>query len=113
MPAGKIVQVSLDNDAADKRERIRAWLARHPRWSFHVTPTSSSWLNAIEGFFATLTRRRLKHGVFCAITELQAAINRFIAERNETEARPIIWRADPDAIIAARNRGFQALWAPG
>ena len=60
-----------------------------------------------------ITRRRLKHGVFCSITELQAAINRFIAEHNETEAKPFIWRADPDAIIAARNRAFQALWALG
>jgi transposase len=113
IPAGKIVHIILDNYAAHKHERVRAWLTRHPRWVFHFTPTSSSWLNAVEGFFAKLTRRRLKHGVFCSITELQAAINRFIAEHNETEARPFIWRADPDAIIAARNRGFQALGAPG
>jgi transposase len=112
IPAGKIVHVILDNYGAHKHERVRAWLARHPRWTFHFTPTSSSWLNAIEGFFAKLTRRRLKHGVFCSVTELQAAINRFVAEHNETEARPFIWRANPDAIIAARNRGFQALWAP-
>ena len=113
IPAGKIVHVILDNYAAHKHERVRAWLVRHPRWTFHFTPTSSSWVNAVEGFFAKLTRRRLKHGVFCSVIELQAAINRFVAEHNEIEARPFIWRANPDDIIASRNRGFQALGASG
>ena len=53
---------------------MRQWLARHPRWTFHFTPTSASWLNAVEGFFAKLTKRRLKRGVFRSIVELQAAI---------------------------------------
>ena len=108
IPAGKVVHVILDNYAAHKHEKVRGWLARHPRWSFHFTPTSSSWLNAVEGFFAKLSRRRLKHGVFCSVAELQAAINRFITEHNECP-KPFMWRADPDAIIASRNRGFLAL----
>ena len=81
----------------------------HPRWTLHFTPTSSSWLNAVEGFFAKLTRRRLKHGVFYTLVDLQAAINRFIKEYNVNEAKPFIWKADPNKIIAARNRGFQTL----
>ena len=108
IPAGKIVHVILDNYAAHKHAKVRAWLKRHPRWTFHFTPTSSSWLNAVEGFFAKLTRRRLKHGVFHSIVDLQAAINRFIAEHN-TQPKPFVWKADPDKIIAARNRGFQTL----
>lgn len=52
-------------------------------------------------------RRRLKHGIFHSVVELQATINRFIAEHNETEAKPFTWTADPDKIIAARNRGLQ------
>ena len=108
IPAGKVIHTILDNDAAHKHEKVRAWLARHPRWTFHFTPTSCSWLNAVEGFFAKLTRRRLKHGVFCSVTELQAAINRFVAEHNE-EPKPFVWKKDPDAIIAAVNRGFQTL----
>ena len=108
IPAGKVVHVILDNYAAHKHEKVRAWLARHPRWTFHFTPTSCSWLNAVEGFFAKLTRRRLKRGVFHSIADLQAAINRYIEEHNH-DPRPFIWKADPDAIIAARNRGFQAL----
>ncbi len=108
IPVGKVVHVILDNYAAHKHEKVRAWLDRHPRWIFHFTPTSSSWLNAVEGFFAKLTRRRLKRGVFRSISDLQAAINRYIAEHND-DPTPFIWKADPDAIIAARNRGFQAL----
>ena len=82
IPAGKLVHAILDNYAAHKTPKVRRWLARHPRWTFHFTPTSCSWLNAVEGFFAKLTRRRLKHGVFHSVVDLQAAINRFVAEHN-------------------------------
>jgi hypothetical protein len=58
---------------------VQKWLARHPRWTFHFTPTSASWLNAVEGFFAKLTRRRLQRGVFRSVGELEAAIARFVA----------------------------------
>ena len=108
IPAGKVVHVILDNYAAHKTLEVQRWLARHPRWTFHFTPTSSSWLNAVEGFFAKLSRRRLKHGVFRSVVDLQAAINRFVEEHNDNP-KPFVWRADPDAIIAARTRGFQAL----
>ena len=108
IPAGKVVHVILDNYAAHKHAKVRAWLERHPRWTFHFTPTSCSWLNAVEGFFAKLTRRRLKRGVFHSIVDLQTAINRFIAEHN-AQPKPFVWKANPDKIIAARNRGFQTL----
>ena len=109
VPAGKTVQAILDRCAAHKHPLVIEWLEYHPRWTFHFTPTSSSWLNAVEGIFAKLTRRRLKHGVFHSVVDLQAAINRFIAEHNEVEAKPFVWRAEPEAIIASRNRGFEAL----
>lgn len=109
VPGDKKIHVILDNYGTHKHANTRAWLARHPRWTFHFIPTSSSWLNAVEGFFAKLTRRRLKYGVFKSVDDLKAAINRFIAEHNKTEAKPFIWKADPDEIIAARNRGFQML----
>ena len=108
IPAGKVVHVILDNYATHKHEKVRAWLARHPRWTFHFTPTSCSWLNAVEGFFAKLTRRRLKYGVFHSLVDLQAAINRFVKEHNESP-KPFCWKADPDEIIAAVKRGFQTL----
>src|SRR5918995_4474582 len=65
VPAGKVIHVILDNYAAHKHPKVLAWLARHPRWTFHFTPTSGSWLNAVETFFSTLTRRRLRRGAFC------------------------------------------------
>ena len=108
LPAGKLVHVILDNDATHKHAKVRAWLKRHPRFTFHFTPTSASWLNAVEGYFAKLTRSRLKRGVFHSIVELQAAINRFLVETND-EPKPFIWTADPDKIIAAVDRGRQVL----
>jgi DDE superfamily endonuclease len=91
-----------------KHPTARRWLARHPRWTFHFTPTSASWLNAVEGFFAILTKRRLKRGVFQSVADLQAAINRFLDDHN-TQSKPFQWVADPDKIIAAVRRGHQAL----
>ena len=82
VPAGKLVHAILDNYGTHKHPKVLAWLARHPRWTFHFTPTSCSWLNAVESFFATLTRRRLQRGVFRSLVELQAAINRYLAEHN-------------------------------
>ena len=100
VPDGKAVHVILDNYAAHKHPRVRRWLDRHERFTFHFTPTSCSWLNAVEGFFAKLTKRRLKRGVFVSVVDLQAAINRFVAEHN-TEPRPFTWTAEPNKIIAA------------
>ena len=108
VPAGKLIHAIADNYATHKHPKVRAWLVRHPRWTFHFTPTSASWLNAIEGFFAKLTKRRLKRGVFRSIVELQAAINRFLRETND-DPRPFRWTKDPDKIIAAVKRGHQAL----
>jgi len=108
VPAGKLVHVVLDNYATHKHPKVRAWLGRHPRFVFHFTPTSASWLNAVEGFFAKLTQRRLKRGVFRSIVDLQAAINRFLQETND-HPKPYVWTADPDKIIAAVRRGYQAL----
>ena len=93
VPTDKAVHVILDNYAAHKKDKVRAWLARHPRWTFHFTPTSCSWLNAVEGFFAKLTRRRLKYGVFQSVVDLQAAINRFVREYNDANPKPFIWKA--------------------
>jgi len=104
VPAGKVIHVVLDNYATHKHPKVRAWLERHPRWTFHFTPTSASWLNAVEGFFAKLTRRRLQRGVFRSVNDLQTAINRFVAETNENP-KPFVWTADPNRIISAVNRG--------
>lgn len=108
VPSGKRVHVILDNYATHKHPRVRQWLDRHERFVFHFTPTSCSWLNAVEGFFAKLAKRRLKRGVFHSIVDLQVAINRFVAETNAAP-RPFTWTADPDKSIAAVKRGHQVL----
>ena len=103
VPVGKLIHVVLDNYAAHKHPKVREWLVRHPRWTFHFVPTSCSWLNAVEGFFAKLTKRRLKRGVFHSVVDLQEAINRFLVEHNGAEAKPFNWTADPDKIIRRRQ----------
>jgi transposase len=110
VPADKAVHVVLDNYATHKHPKVTAWLQRHRRFTFHFTPTSCSWANAVEGLFAKLTRHRLKRGLFTSIVELQAAINRFIAETNDMP-KPFVWTKSADAILAAVQRGRQALEA--
>jgi transposase len=108
LPASKLIHVILDNYAAHKHPKVIAWLARHPRFTFHFTPTSASWLNAVEGFFAILAKRRLKRGVFKSVVDLQACINRFLAQHNQNP-KPFTWTKDPEEIIAAVKRGHQVL----
>ena len=108
VPIGKVVHVILDNYGAHKHPKVRAWLDRHPRFVFHFTPTSCSWLNAVETFFAKLTKRRLKRGVFRSIVELQTAINLFLEEANH-DPKPFVWTADPNRILAAVDRGRKVL----
>src|SRR5436190_1109853 len=107
VPVGKIIHVILDNYGPHKHPKTRAWLSRHPRFVFHYTPTSASWLNAVEGFFAKLTKRRLKRGVFCSIVDLQAAINRFLRETND-DPKPFVWTADPEKMVAAAKQARDA-----
>ena len=103
VPAGKIVHAIADNYAVHKHAKVRAWLDRHPRWVFHFTPTSASWLNAVESFFSALTRRRLRRGVFRSVVDLQAAINRYIAEHND-DPTPFVWTKSADAILGKLHR---------
>lgn len=108
IPKGKAVHIILDNYATHKHPNVLAWLARHKRFTFHFTPTSCSWLNAVEGYFAKLSKQRLKRGVFRSVADLETAINRFIEETNRLP-KPFVWTADPKKIIAAVRRGHQML----
>jgi transposase len=104
VPAGRLIHAIADNYATHPHPKVRAWLARHPRWTLHFTPTSASWLNAVEAFFATLTKRRLKRGVFRSIVEVQAAINRFLAEQNK-DPKTFRWTKCLKKILAAVKEG--------
>jgi transposase len=91
--AGKLIHVILDNYAAYKHPKVIEWLARHPRFTFHFTPTSAAWLNAVQGFFAKLAKQRLKRGVFHSLVSLPAAINQYVAQANG-DPRPFRWTKD-------------------
>lgn len=90
------------------RTKVRAWLARRPRRPDLFIQISCSWFNAVESFFAKLTRRRLKNGVFLSVVELQAAINCFIKDHSQ-EPRPFISKADPNHVVTIVRRGHQTL----
>jgi DDE superfamily endonuclease/Winged helix-turn helix len=99
VPAGKLIHVVLDNYGAHKQAKVRHWLARHPRWIFHFTPTSCSWLNAVETFFAKLTQRRLKRGSstrWSPCRPLSTASSRpTTASPSRSSARPIPTPSSP------------------
>jgi transposase len=99
IPTGKIVHAIMDNYGTHKHPKVREWLVRHPHWVFHFTPTSASWLNAVENFFSVITRRRIRRGVFRSIVDLQAAINRYIKEHNQ-DPRPFVWTKPARDILA-------------
>ena len=110
VPKHKQVHVVLDNYRTQKHPKVVEWLGRYERFTFHFTPTSASWINAVEGFSAKLTNRRLKRGVFHSIVAHQAAVNRFVKEAKQN-SKPFRWTKDPDEIIAAVRRGHQALYS--
>jgi transposase len=93
-PADRDLHLVVDNYATHKHPNVLAWLERHPRFHFHFTRTSASWLNAVEGFFAKLIKQRLKRGVVKGIVDLQAAINRYLAEINDNP-KPFSWSPIP------------------
>jgi hypothetical protein len=82
---------------------VLAWLARHPRWTFHFTPTSASWLNAVENFFSKMTPQRIRRGVFDSIAHLQAAINAYLAEHNASP-KAFVWTKSARIILARLDR---------
>jgi transposase len=104
VPAGKAIEAVVDNYATHKHPKVRAWLERHPRWTFHFTPTSGSWLNAVDNFFPVLTRKRIRRGSFHLLVDLQAAIKRYLAEHN-ADPKPFVWKASTASIIAKLDRG--------
>ena len=106
MPRRKAVHIIVDY-AAHKHPKALEWIDKHPRFVFHFTPTSASWLNAVESFFE-LTKKRLKRGVFRSLQELKDAIHRFLDDTN-ANPKPFTWTKDPNKIIAAVKRGHQVL----
>ena len=97
-----------DNYATHKHPKVEAWLAKHPRFHMHFTPTSSSWLNMVERFFRDLSDKQLQRGVFRSVGELTEAIERHIEQHNR-DPRPFIWTAKASDILAKVTRARSRL----
>ena len=104
------IHVVLDNLSAHKSAEVTAWLAKpaQKRWHLHFTPTSSSWLNLVEGWFTQLTNKRLKHGVFTSVAELTEAIDTWVSHWND-DPKPFIWTKTANEIVTKVKRGRAAL----
>jgi transposase len=98
VPSSLDVHLILDNYGTHKTVSIRSWLAKRPRFHVHFTPTSASWLNAVEGFFSIITRRKIRRGVFKSVADLQDAIGRYIQAHNNA-SRPFVWTTSAPAIF--------------
>lgn len=96
--AGTAIHVVMDNYGTHKHPVVKQWFARHPEYVPHFTPTSSSWLNQVERFFAQITERRIRRGVFKSVGDLERAIEDYLATHN-TNPRPFTWTKDADLIL--------------
>ena len=98
VPDGFDVHVVLDNSTTHKTPAIHRWLLRHPRFTFHFTPTSSSWLNLVERWFAELTTKWIKRGAHRSVRELVASIRTWITNWND-DPKPFVWHKTADQIL--------------
>lgn len=103
VPQDLQVHLVVDNYGTHKTEKVRAWLAAHPRFHVHFTPTSASWLNLVERFFAQISQRWIKRGAHTSTRELEQAIRQYIDTHN-ADPRPFVWRKSADDIIASLAR---------
>jgi len=103
VPAKLEIHVVMDNAGTHKTKLIRDWFAKRPRWHVHYTPTSSSWINQVERFFALLTERALKRGVFRSVADLEKTIRAYI-EATNADPKPFRWTKNADDILASIQR---------
>jgi transposase len=97
-PKGKTLHLIADNYATHKHPAVQEWLAKHPRFNMHFTPTSASWLNMVERFFRDISENRLRRGVFTSVPELVVAIDEYVAHHN-TNPKPFIWTKSARDIL--------------
>ena len=108
VPKGLQVHLILDNYGTHKHPNVTAWLAKHPRFHLHFTPTSSSWLNLVERWFRNLTDKAIRRGVFPSVPDLIAAIEAYLEAHND-DPKPFVWTATAEDILAKVRRGRVAL----
>lgn len=100
VPRRLALHVILDNSSTHKTAEVKAWLAAHPRFTLHFTPTSASWLNAVEGWFGQLERRALYRGDYSSVAELRHALRRYIEAHNSRSAKPFRWTVTAKVILS-------------
>ena len=97
-----------DNHATHKTPEVKAWLSRHPRFRLHFTPTSASWLNLVERFFAEITTRRIHRGSYTSVDDLEAAIYDYLGQHN-TKPKPFTWTKTAEDILTRERRTLDKL----
>jgi transposase len=108
IPRRREVHLILDNYGTHTHPKVKEWLAARPRYHLHFTPTSASWLNLVERFFAEITERRIRRGTFCSLSELIRAITTYIRERNKNP-KPFVWIAPSKNIIRKVRKARRCL----
>ena len=108
VPPDLDLHLVVDNYAAHKHPKVRAWLAAHPRFHMHYTPTYASWLNQVERWFALITQRQIRRGSFVSAKDLVGKIRIFVNAYN-AKARPFVWTATSEAILARIERLCKAI----
>jgi len=107
-PADLDLHLIVDNYATHKTPAVKRWLKSHPRFRLHFTPTSASWLNMVERFFAEITRKRIRRSAFKSVAELKRAIMEYL-ENHNTDPKPFIWTKSAAEILEKVARAKQVL----
>ena len=112
VPVELEIHCIVDNYSTHKHAKVKAWLARRPRWHMHFIPTYSSWLNQVERFFALITDRAIRRGSFRSVKELVAKIDHFVSHHNQN-CKPFVWTATADSILAKLSRLCERICGTG
>jgi transposase len=98
LPENQEIHLVMDNYGTHKTPRVKRWFAEHPRYHLHFTPTSASWLNLVERFFAELSEKRIRRGAFNSVRSLEQAIVQYLEQHNQ-DPKPFVWTASADFIF--------------
>jgi len=112
LPTERQVHLVMDNYGTHKTPKVKRWFARRPRYHLHFTPTSASWLNQVERFFAEITRRRIRRGTFTHVRELEQAIHDYLAHHNR-DSKPFVWTATSSTILKKVERFCERTYVTG
>ncbi|KPX06081.1 IS630-like element ISPsy1 family transposase, partial [Pseudomonas syringae] len=108
LPADVPIHLIMDNYATHKTDKVKAWLAAHPRYSIHFTPTSASWMNLVERFFSTLSEKWIKRQAHVSVKDLEASIEYYLETYNQNP-KPFRWHKKADEILGSVARAAKAL----